>query len=85
VFEGHRFCEDGVPEPAPGRRDTWFFSMTYARDNGVGKGENLPDIMQQILPNPFKDFLDYARTFHPTSLGHTAIKDQILRQILQSN
>jgi hypothetical protein len=41
--------------------------------------------VQQILPNPFKDFFDFARTFHPTSLGHTAIKDEILRQILQSN
>jgi hypothetical protein len=85
AFEGHRFCEDGVPEPVPDRRDTWFFSMTYASDNGVGKGENPPDIVQQILLNPFKDFLDYARTFHPTSLGHTAIKDEIPRQILQSN
>jgi hypothetical protein len=85
VFEGHRFCEDGVQEPAPGRRDTWFFSMTYGSDNGVGKGENPADIVQQILPNPFKDFFDSVRTFHPTSLGHTAIKDKVLKQILHSD
>jgi hypothetical protein len=85
IFEGHRFCEDGVPEPAPDRRDTWFFSATYASDNGESNGGYPPDIMQQVLPNPFRDFFDFARTFHPTSLGHTAIKNEILRRILQSD
>jgi hypothetical protein len=83
VFEGHRFCEDGVPEPAPDRKDTWFFGMGYASDSGTSKGDKEHDMMQHIFPNPFKDFFDFARTFHPTSLGHTAIKDEILKHILE--
>ena len=82
IFEGHRFCEDGVLEPAPGRRETWFFSLSYERESGADQDD---DLVQRLFPNPFKDFFDFARVFHPTSLGHTAIKDEILRHILRSN
>ena len=84
VFHGHRFCEDGALEPAPDRTGTWFFSMDYSSDSGATTGDKQYDGVQQMFPNPFKDFFDFARTFHPTSLGHTAIKDEILKHILQS-
>jgi hypothetical protein len=83
VFEGHRFCEDGVPEPAPDWVGTWFFGVGPASDSGTGNGNNQRATQQQIFPNPIKDFFDFARTFHPTSPGHTAIKDAILRHILE--
>jgi len=73
IFERHRFCEDGVLEPDPGREDTWFFNLRYTED---------AELMQQGLLDPIKDFFDLTRTFHPTSLGHKAIKEEILRQIL---
>ena len=81
AFEGHRFCEDGVLEPAPERRDTWFFSMTYDRSSGASPPD---DMLQQLFPTPFKGFFDFARTFHPTSPGHAAIKDEILKHILHN-
>jgi hypothetical protein len=83
AFEGHRFCEDGVPEPAPDRKDTWFFGKRYAKGSRAGKGDEHQDMTQRMFPNPFKDFFDFARTFHPTSLGHTAIKDEIIKHILE--
>jgi lysophospholipase L1-like esterase len=83
VFEGHRFCEDGVPEPAPDRVETWFFSMRSAKHSGTGNRDHQHDTTQQIFPNPIKDFFDFARVFHPTSPGHTAIKDAILGHILE--
>lgn len=84
LFAGHRFCEDGVLEPAPNRKDTWFFGMGHASNSGAGKGDQLHDIMQQTFPNPFNDFFDFARAFHPTILGHTAIKDEMVRRILRT-
>lgn len=30
IFQGHRFCEDGVHEPDVGREDTWFFNLPAA-------------------------------------------------------
>jgi hypothetical protein len=80
LFAGHRFCEDGVLEPALNRKDTWFFGIGYASDSGAGK----EDIMQQTFPNPFKDFFDFARTFHLIILGYIAIKDEIVRRILRT-
>jgi hypothetical protein len=83
AFEGHRFCEDGVQEPAPGRKDTWFFGTGYASESGAENRGHQHEITQQAFPNPIKDFFDFARTFHPTSLGHTAIRDEILKHILE--
>lgn len=30
IYEGHRFCEEGVQEPDIGREDTWFFNLPAA-------------------------------------------------------
>lgn len=35
VFEGHRFCEEGVVEPDYGREETWFF-LPGGADTGNG-------------------------------------------------
>ena len=77
VFAGHRFCEEGVVEPAE-RDDTWFFTLKYDHEDGIAKKSNL----QNVLGNPFKEFYDLTRVFHPTGLGHKAIHEAIITQIL---
>jgi hypothetical protein len=39
VFEGHRFCEEGVVEPELGREGTWFFNVEYNGEGWVGDGK----------------------------------------------
>jgi len=31
ILQGYRFCEDGVIEPDPNRKETWFFSLSTIR------------------------------------------------------
>ena len=81
IFEGHRFCEEDVLEPDPHRDETWFFNLKYKNEASLF-GEDRPGPMHNGILDPIKDFFDLTRTFHPTSLGHTAIKNEILRQIL---
>jgi len=83
IFERHRFCEEGVLEPDPHRDDTWFFNLRYTGDADLLSEDKVSEEpTQQGLLDPIKDFFDLTRTFHPTSLGHKAIKEEILRQIL---
>lgn len=83
IFEHHRFCEEGVLEPDPDRDDTWFFNLRYTGDAGlIFDDKGTEKLTLQGLLDPIKDFFDLTRTFHPTSLGHKAIKEEILRQIL---
>lgn len=87
AFAGHRFCEDGVHEPDLQRRDTWFFNLP-APDFAAGVRE------QQVLRRSEMAFEQYtrgfhgvrfpqleARTFHPTSLGHQGISEEIIRVV----
>ncbi|KAK5044836.1 hypothetical protein LTR84_010374 [Exophiala bonariae] len=41
VFEGHRFCEDGVREPDIGREATWFFNLPAAKFQGEEQQDEL--------------------------------------------
>lgn len=83
VFEEHRFCEEGVTEPAQSN-GTWFFNVDLSGDD-TGHSEALPNEHQYSLPGPVKDFFDLTRTFHPTGQGHAAIAEEIVRLVqLQS-
>lgn len=72
LFEGHRFCEDGVREPADSDQ-TWFFNIKYDRSAMRLEDQHL------ILPGPIGDFLDMTRSFHPTASGHNAIAQEVAR------
>ena len=78
AFEGHRFCEAEVIEPSDSE-STWFFNLKYEQDQVLSATQAF---RQTTLPNPFKDFLDLVRTFHPTRLGHKAIADLITKTLV---
>jgi lysophospholipase L1-like esterase len=79
MFEGHRFCEEGVIEPSQ-REATWFFNMNMTRDDASRVAE-ASDERQHTLPEPIKDFFDLTKTFHPTSRGHAAIAKEIVHLV----
>lgn len=81
VFDGHRFCEAGVLEPAPDK--SWFFN---------DPGTSLDPIHWQSDQQVFRDtsrlgggFLNLTRTFHPKIDGHVAIADDIMRLLKNSH
>lgn len=82
MFEGHRFCEDGVREPNNSRSDTWFFNLQYDRadvtdSHAVGHAHQ-----QELFSAGFGEgYLDVVKVFHPTKDGHAAIRDAIVDQI----
>ncbi len=78
-FEGHRFCEEGVVEPDSQRDETWFFNLKYGAQSASFSGERQSGLVENGILDPIKDL---TRTFHPTSFGHTAIKEEILRHVL---
>lgn len=85
LFEEHRFCEEGVMEPDLGREATWFFNlekpeieMRHERMAGQATFFSAEDAEVQWLGD-----LKSIRTFHPTSLGHKAIADEIVRMVLE--
>ena len=80
AFRGHRFCEDGVEEPSQ-RSGTWFFNLKYPNEDALTPTSNR---VQQGLFDPFKDFIDLTKTFHPTSQGHTGIKEAIIRHLQEA-
>lgn len=69
LFDGHRFCEEGVKEPS-NTNQTWFFNLRYP-------SRESDDADQQVLPTPIEDYLDMTRAFHPTALGHEAISRKL--------
>lgn len=78
LFEGHRFCEDGVEEPHPDWDGTWFFreAPETAGEEQFFQSDPHADTLgsnQLRLSIPLKDFADLTRTFHPTLQGHRAI------------
>ena len=75
LFEGHRFCEEGVIEPSD-RNDTWFFNIDL--DDNRSERPQRDHSAQNALPGPIKDFFDLTKTFHPTGLGHQAIAKEIV-------
>lgn len=83
LFEGHRFCEDGVSEPHLDQDRTWFFRQadkdyTYA----VPPMQDVVDSEQVTIQNQaLRGSSDLTRTFHPTNLAHRAIAEEILSSI----
>lgn len=78
LFSGHRFCEDGITEPRLDNEDTWFFRQARS-DKKTGLLSSSQDTLD--LRNPFKDYADLTRTFHPTRNGHAAIAKHIVQII----
>ena len=78
IFHGHRFCEGDIIEPSDSD-STWFFNLKYDEDRLWSRQGSF---RQTMLPNPFKDFLDLVRTFHPTRLGHKAIAEVIVEELV---
>ena len=74
LFDGHRFCEEGVQEPS-NDESTWFFTLDY-RDSREDERST-----QQMLSSPFKDYFAMVKAFHPTAAGHKAIAGSIARTI----
>ncbi|KIX03421.1 uncharacterized protein Z518_06973 [Rhinocladiella mackenziei CBS 650.93] len=88
AFEGHRFCEEGVKEPDIERSETWFFNLSPP-DTGTTEIERSLQIQAgglevDELEVGTSDILPIKkwRTFHPTSLGHKGISEQIVREVL---
>lgn len=97
VFEGHRFCEEGITEPHPDWAGTWFFRETSRRvqdmvlelvlhENGDAAQVHLSsdserDGLSMKSTNPLKRFAELTRTFHPTVEGHHAIADRVLEEL----
>jgi len=109
LYEGHRFCEEGVQEPDLGRDDTWFFNLPAAEFQTEAQGGSLhsaaeisgnsESLQQQFKVNQLQPVtsngregggtlsfpdLETARTFHPTTFGHVAIADIIVKEIWKS-
>jgi len=79
LFEGHRFCEEGVVEPSD-RNDTWFFNINLKDSESRSSGARDRNA-QKVLPESIKDFFDLTKTFHPTTLGHQAIAEEIVNLV----
>ena len=82
LFDGHRFCEEGVVEPAD-RDETWFFNMHFDKSEAE-RPRRVDFSPQNIIPGPIKDFFDLTKTFHPTSMGHAAIAKEIVRLMVST-
>lgn len=57
LFEGHRFCEEGVIEPDYKRNDTWFF-LVGGHDNADSLGDDVQlEALQRPVPSdsPLRD------------------------------
>lgn len=81
IFEGHRFCEEGVVEPDVNRNATWFLALdrkTAMNDRSVVGNEPLEIDEQSVLA--IQDIPEFA-VFHPTTLGQRAIAKAIMTQL----
>jgi hypothetical protein len=67
VYNGDRFCREGVEEPDRKNDDTWFFHL----GEGHLKDSSDDNATTQVWPEWM------AETFHPKSAGHGASKDLI--------
>jgi len=82
MFEGHRFCEDGVSEPDNSRLDTWFFNLG-CDDSHAGESEasHHPSSQEILLARSGKWYANVAKVFHPTTHGHGGIRDAIVKHL----
>ncbi|KAI1617237.1 SGNH hydrolase-type esterase domain-containing protein [Exophiala viscosa] len=87
VFEGHRFCEEGVQEPDVGRDETWFFNIP-AQETLQTQTEQRLQLQTlesgQVEVGGIKHYADAKvfRIFHPTSLGHTRISEALVEKVM---
>lgn len=82
MFEGHRFCEDGVSEPDGMRSDTWFFNLDYGSGNERVAEEVHHAHSQEVFSDVLgKWYVGVTRVFHPTKEGHGGIRDAVLKQL----
>ncbi|KAL2422581.1 hypothetical protein ABEF91_004835 [Exophiala dermatitidis] len=84
AFAGHRFCEDGVHEPDLERTDTWFLNLPPSDFGGGGRGqllqgpERTPERHRAHVDGSGLPTLEDWVTFHPTTLGHRGITEEIM-------
>lgn len=71
LFEGHRFCEDGVVNPT---EKSWFFNEVSDLQEVSTELQVNRDVWKQ---GP-GDFLELTRTFHPTIAGHNAMAQEVV-------
>lgn len=80
VFEGHRFCEPGVSEPAPYRRETWFFNDWFD-----GYIDDIASLIKQYEELDHKGDVEEQyfkfQSFHPTDRGLEAIANAIYQLV----
>lgn len=84
IFEGHRFCEEGVREPNSDTERTWFFNQIFDAYEGPSvavhqlRGQQEVIAQQDKQAESPKDFFELTRVFHPTSMGHKAIAEHVV-------
>jgi lysophospholipase L1-like esterase len=82
VFEGHRFCEEGVMEPDVQRDETWFLTLGSPMMDGgrsIREGPQYDDVQAVV-----RDGIPEFAVFHPTLLGQKAIAKTIMQQLERS-
>ena len=80
IFEGHRFCEEGVSEPNDSRTEAWFFNLDYHSKNVAETFHH--GHPQEILSAGLGDwFVGGTKVFHPTKEGHGGIRDAIVKHL----
>jgi lysophospholipase L1-like esterase len=79
MFEGHRFCEDGVSEPDNSRSDTWFFNLDY--DDSEPEARHRISSQEILSARSGKWYANVAKVFHPTTNGHGGIRDAIVKHL----
>jgi len=58
IYEGHRFCEEGVVEPAPSNGNIWFYQSSGAAGDPA-------EIIGPTDPKPIWDEVDYSTCLSP--------------------
>lgn len=82
IFQGHRFCEEGVSEPNNSRSDTWFFNLEYDSATAGKSEDTLRAHSQEVISAGFgRWYVDVARVFHPTKEGHAGYRDAIVKHL----
>ena len=87
VFEGHRFCEEGVQEPDIERSETWFFNIP-APETLQALTEERVQLQtlksSQVEAGGIKHYADAKvfRIFHTTSLGHKRISETLVEKVM---
>lgn len=87
IFEGHRFCEEGVQEPDVTRDETWFFNIPAVETLQTLSEQTLQVQRSgpgQMAAGQVEGYADVKafRVFHPTSLGHRRISEALVEEVI---